>query len=348
MLALSRNGSRIVLVGTGKYMVRGLTQVPAVQKTMRDLVDAFQVSCEAQRSRIKDLTDPRSTAEVGNLVADFAEEAIDSLLFYYVGHGIVSNNGELYLATSTTDARPFGRLESSAVRYATLRDSIKESPASSKVVILDTCFSGRATDGLSHSEVAAVDLADIEGVCVIAAAARDGLALAPTGEEHTAFSGALIRILKNGIAGRSSELTIGDLYNELRIALPRRNCPKPQVRCSGDCNKLTIARNMIFAGTSAGAFQANREAQLANPRLVEILVPSELGSMQEATVLEWRKRRGDRVSTNEHVADLETDKTTFAVYSMWSGVIEEIVVPEHETVQLGDRLAVIRLQNDEI
>src|SRR5207247_5724624 len=72
----------------------------------------------------------------------------DLLLVYYVGHGVVSSQGVLHLATGCTVIAE-DRMEYTALPYAKVGRRVRESPARHRIVILDCCFSARALDGLS-------------------------------------------------------------------------------------------------------------------------------------------------------------------------------------------------------
>ncbi|HEY7347595.1 MAG TPA: 2-oxoglutarate dehydrogenase complex dihydrolipoyllysine-residue succinyltransferase [Ktedonobacterales bacterium] len=74
---------------------------------------------------------------------------------------------------------------------------------------------------------------------------------------------------------------------------------------------------------------------------VEIRVPALGESIVEATVAAWRKQEGDRVSQGDVLVELETDKVNQEIFAEQSGVLQQIVKQEGETVGIGDVLAVI-------
>ena len=124
------------------------------------------------------------------------------LLVYYVGHGLIGLGGELYLATRATHRRP-AWLAHTALAYSAVRNSLLESAASSLVVILDCCYSGRALGvlGSTQDEAVEVVLARVHGGYVLTSAAPNELALAPEGDQYTAFTGELLNLLRNGDSG---------------------------------------------------------------------------------------------------------------------------------------------------
>jgi len=62
-------------------------------------------------------------------------------------------------------------------------------------------------------------------------------------------------------------------------------------------------------------------------------------SVADGTILEWRKRSGDWVETDETVCDVSTDKVDVEIPSPASGRLTEILVESGETVAIGTVLA---------
>jgi 2-oxoglutarate dehydrogenase E2 component (dihydrolipoamide succinyltransferase) len=73
----------------------------------------------------------------------------------------------------------------------------------------------------------------------------------------------------------------------------------------------------------------------------EIRVPTLGESVTEATVAQWFKQKGEAVSVDEPLVELETDKVTVEVPAPASGVIESIDVADGDTVEVGALLGAI-------
>ncbi|MGN6141978.1 2-oxoglutarate dehydrogenase complex dihydrolipoyllysine-residue succinyltransferase [Ollibium composti] len=73
----------------------------------------------------------------------------------------------------------------------------------------------------------------------------------------------------------------------------------------------------------------------------EIKVPTLGESVTEATVGKWFKKAGDAVAADEPLVELETDKVTIEVPAPAAGTLDEIVVKEGETVNVGALLGSI-------
>ncbi len=68
---------------------------------------------------------------------------------------------------------------------------------------------------------------------------------------------------------------------------------------------------------------------------VEIRVPTLGESVQEATIARWLKQPGDRVTVDEPLVELETDKVNLEVPAPASGVLEAILVEAGKDVAVG-------------
>ena len=73
----------------------------------------------------------------------------------------------------------------------------------------------------------------------------------------------------------------------------------------------------------------------------KIIVPTLGESITEATVSKWLKNQGEKVSADEPIVELETDKVNVEVPAPSNGVLESISVKEGETVNVGSLLGMI-------
>jgi len=74
---------------------------------------------------------------------------------------------------------------------------------------------------------------------------------------------------------------------------------------------------------------------------VEVLVPQMGESVLEGTILEWKVKVGDKVTVNQPLVELMTDKVNIEIPSEVDGVITELLVKENDVVPVGTRIAVI-------
>src|SRR4029079_10035012 len=79
----------------------------------------------------------------------------------------------------------------------------------------------------------------------------------------------------------------------------------------------------------------------------EIEMPKLSDTMTEGTLVAWKKKKGDRVSAGELLAEIETDKATMEWESPEDGTLTEIYVEEGRQVNVGDKIGFIRGEGEE-
>jgi len=75
--------------------------------------------------------------------------------------------------------------------------------------------------------------------------------------------------------------------------------------------------------------------------IIEIAMPKMGESVMEGTIIKWFKKVGDRVSKDETMFEISTDKVDTEVPSPVDGTVSEILVAEQETVEVGTLVAKI-------
>jgi 2-oxoglutarate dehydrogenase E2 component (dihydrolipoamide succinyltransferase) len=75
--------------------------------------------------------------------------------------------------------------------------------------------------------------------------------------------------------------------------------------------------------------------------IVEVKVPQLSESVAEATLLDWHKKEGERVSRDENLIDLETDKVVLELPAPADGVLVKILKKARDSVGSGDVIAQI-------
>jgi pyruvate dehydrogenase E2 component (dihydrolipoyllysine-residue acetyltransferase) len=80
----------------------------------------------------------------------------------------------------------------------------------------------------------------------------------------------------------------------------------------------------------------------------EIQMPKLSDTMTEGTLVSWKKKKGDKVSAGEVLAEIETDKATMEWESPEDGTLTEIYVEEGGKVNIGDKIAFIGGEGEEV
>src|SRR5207244_2325382 len=71
-------------------------------------------------------------------------------------------------------------------------------------------------------------------------------------------------------------------------------------------------------------------------------------SVSEGTITKWLKQEGQPVAADEALLEISTDKVDTEVPSPGEGILQQILVQEGETVEVGTKLAVIAPEGAEI
>ncbi|MFB7615941.1 tetratricopeptide repeat protein [Kitasatospora sp. NPDC056181] len=243
--------SRIVLIGAGSYTDQDLPDLDTVRRTITDLAAVFTDPTHGlvPEHNCTVLLDDGDIRTVGRRLRAAAQEAEDLLLVYYAGHGLVAGRRhDLYLALpdSEFEAPEFGSLE-----YDKLRSAVLDSRAAAKLIVLDCCFSGRVvTDSMAGGAGEQLNRLEVEGTYVLTSAQRDQVALSLPGEDHTAFSGRLIRLLRDGMAGGPELLTVDDLYRRLSATMTAEGLPVPLNRATRTASLIALGTNRAYAAAA--------------------------------------------------------------------------------------------------
>jgi pyruvate dehydrogenase E2 component (dihydrolipoamide acetyltransferase) len=80
---------------------------------------------------------------------------------------------------------------------------------------------------------------------------------------------------------------------------------------------------------------------VATGTAIDVVMPQMGVSVSEGTVTKWLKQEGEAVEADETLLEISTDKVDTEVPSPGSGIVQQILVAEGETVEVGVRLAVI-------
>jgi pyruvate dehydrogenase E2 component (dihydrolipoamide acetyltransferase) len=80
---------------------------------------------------------------------------------------------------------------------------------------------------------------------------------------------------------------------------------------------------------------------MATPTAVDVVMPQMGVSVSEGTITKWLKQEGEQIQADEPLLEISTDKVDTEVPSPGSGVVQQILVQEGETVEVGTKLAVI-------
>jgi hypothetical protein len=233
--------SRAVLIGTSDFQHGDLPSLPAVRNNLtelsRVLTDPVSGVLSWQNTTIID--SPESPNTFIRRLTKEANRAEDLLLVYYAGHGVRhQTRDELYLTVHQTDTE---NLSSTAVPFEWVREAIGDSPARTRLLILDCCYSGIALGAMASSAVDSREI-EVSGTSVLTSAPKNKISHSPPGERYTAFTAELIALLSNGPRFADQELTVQQIYRSLRAAMVNRNLPEPKFKALDTSSDLVLRR----------------------------------------------------------------------------------------------------------
>ena len=214
---------RILLITAGAQNFR--------QDSGLDAHPAFRTSAQAFRNYMQQLAadsldlfdDERQglsqIEKIESWIRQKNPDTWDVLFFYYVGHGMVTNHQEFYMAIRET-RQPYdyySSIQSSALAIA-LRDWIA---TKSVVMVMDCCFAGAIKNAMGSAEAelqrnlkvfAAQAKRPPRGVIQLCAAGKDYAASAlDSTAKYTMFTGAILHVLENGVREAGPRISLLEL-----------------------------------------------------------------------------------------------------------------------------------------
>jgi hypothetical protein len=246
-------GSRAVLIGVPDYQGVKYLSYPAVGNSVDGMYELLVESgfCGWREEQVSKIVSPANAGQLLLRLRRLAEETTGVLLLYFVGHGVLSEQGELCLAVSDTD---HSAPDATGLEYTKIKRMLHTgTTATTRIVILDCCYSGRAIGLGSADQAQLADLSEAAGAYTLTAA--DDFAdasLGTGGAPRTAFTGELLDLLtRDGIPGGPADLTLGEIYPRLCSRLGSRGLPRPNQRADDQAAAFVFARNAALPPTSS-------------------------------------------------------------------------------------------------
>ena len=80
--------------------------------------------------------------------------------------------------------------------------------------------------------------------------------------------------------------------------------------------------------------------------IVDVIMPKMGESINEGTILEWRKKVGDVIELDEILLEIGTDKVDSEIPSSAAGIILEILAEPNDIKEVGEVIARIDTNSD--
>jgi hypothetical protein len=301
--------SRAVLLGVSRY--DAMDDLPAVERNLGALKRLLTNSGNwgIPDEHCATVLNPVAAHDVLDAVRAAAQSATDALVFYFAGHGLLDKNGELYLGLTSVEQNRLYR----AVRFDDIRREMITTARGcyAKVVILDCCFSGSAMSGAMGGEAELADFAQVDGTYLMTATAENKPAKSEPGQEYSAFTGALVNRLEQGVADGPDLLDMETLFHTVRMDLAAGGMPTPQQRSRNDGKMIALSRNRWRVhGAMPRAAQASRRPLPSLPPDYAYLArrpPAEVLAEVAALRAEGHGRTADAVLDASAVARMDQE-----------------------------------------
>lgn len=242
--------SSCVLIGVSDY--GKLRELPAVRENLEQLSAALADpgTWGIPPERLHTIAYPQSADAIRDAISAAARDAPDTLLVYFAGHGLYDKKDGLLLALPEAT----GKDRSQTIPWHELAGVIRNADSNRRIVWLDCCYAGLALpdkdaapdrpDKKDPPEL--LEVAEVEGTYLLAAAQKYEEARSPDAEGCTAFTGELVNALRDGIApGPPAQefLSLNSLHQQVRSALRKRHLPEPNRHDPDNIGQLPHFRN---------------------------------------------------------------------------------------------------------
>jgi pyruvate dehydrogenase E2 component (dihydrolipoamide acetyltransferase) len=82
--------------------------------------------------------------------------------------------------------------------------------------------------------------------------------------------------------------------------------------------------------------------------ITKVVMPKLSDAMETGKVIKWLRKEGEAIKGGDVIAEIETDKANVEIEAFGSGVLRKIVVPEGDSVPVGELIGVIADPSDDI
>ncbi|MEH2414636.1 caspase, EACC1-associated type [Nostoc sp.] len=132
----------------------------------------------------------------------------DLVLFYFSGHGIKDERGNLYLSTRNTRKENGKLVKPSAVAASFLHECINDCRSQRQVIILDCCFSGAIAQGMTVRDDGIVNVQEqlgSKGRAILTSSTSTQYSFAPEGSELSIYTRYLVEGIETGAADHNAD-----------------------------------------------------------------------------------------------------------------------------------------------
>ena len=244
--AIDTDKTYALLIGVGTFK-KDFHAIPPVKGNVEDLykilTDKKHIGIPRQNITVS--YDETHVEIQKQLLLASHRQDVQTLIIYFVGHGHRSDVKKLSLIAADTEK--IGDDVIGGIDFDFISNKIlKNSAARQKILILDTCHSGIATQG---GDDIVADF-DVKGSYILTSSPGDEVSYFEKNARNTYFTGALLDVLEHGIDNTSEMLALEDLYGYTKEILVEKNMPYPNAKNEMNIppSQFFVARNPSFSG----------------------------------------------------------------------------------------------------
>jgi molecular chaperone DnaK len=307
--------SRAILISNAVFSDDGISDLPAVAgcaPAMESLLTGEL--CEWPADRVTSLENVGAPPELARSLVGLTKGVQDVLLLYYAGHGLRLPNGQLALALRDTSSDRELVRHTAAV-YKDVAEMLRGCPAATKLVILDCCHAELGNRDSFQFQSADIEAEPVDGLYCIWASKELENAKSPVAGGLTYFTEAFLEVVRTGIPGKPAQVTLDQIFVELRARMLRACRPEPARSGIRDANHWPFARNAARAESrddqDGGSFLEWRDAAEARERAMQARIEELARQLERLQALassapsarEQRDIQGSIDSTARQLAD---------------------------------------------
>lgn len=283
-LSYDFSNSTAIVIGNSNYNDNSLANLPTVENNVDGLISVLSDIniIGFQESKIFKFLNYNSASELGKELASIILKTTDTILLYFAGHGKINDDGELCLTVSGTDVNA---LELTSIPFKAIKNLLSKSPAKSKILIIDSCFSGRAIEFMGQAEMDIFQAEGVQGTYLMTSVPRNKFAKAlDSNKQYTAFTSVLLNTLENGISIPKEYLSLDDIYHYIKSDTTIFN--EPQYVQNANIDKFKFALNKF----KYNDFDFTKNKLVANQNTIIARIPLEILRKYEKVNKEHQQR----------------------------------------------------------
>ena len=264
------SGKYALIIAITEYTDRVLTQLPAPGQDAKELarvLDSRDICAFDDVIMLSNETASKVSKTIDHFLSD--RKPADLLVLYFSGHGILDEDGSLYLAVRDTER---ARLDSTAIKSDFIRAAMDRSRSKRQILILDCCNSSMLAQGTKAEIGGSVGTAaafEGRGYGRVVLTASDSTQFAWQGDqmigetENSLFTNYFVKGLEGEADLNGDErITIDELYDyvyEKIVSIPGKQTPikwsyKPQGEIvlrqnirTGDTEPVPLSDDLLSA-----------------------------------------------------------------------------------------------------